>query len=59
MINVDVLLKCNNILGEGITWSNEYQTLFWLDISNNTKIYKFNLDNFKSEIFERPEIINI
>ena len=57
MINVDVLLKCNNILGEGITWSNEYQTLFWLDISNNTKIYKFNLDNFKSEIFEIPEII--
>ena len=57
MRNVEVLYKCKNILGEGITFSLEENNLFWLDIGNISKLYKLNLSANKKEIFEIPEII--
>lgn len=57
MRNVEVLYKCKNILGEGITFSLEENNLFWLDIGNISKLYKLNLSTNKKEIFEIPEII--
>ena len=39
MINkVELIYKCNNNLGEGITFYNEEQSLYWLDISNKSTI---------------------
>ena len=36
MHKVDIAYKCENILGEGITFSRTDQTLFWLDINNTS-----------------------
>ena len=58
MINkVELIYKCNNNLGEGITFYNEEQSLYWLDISNKSKLYKFNLITNNKEMFELPEIV--
>ena len=55
--NISIALKCKNILGEGITFSRTDQTLYWLDINNTSKLYKFNLINQQKDIFEIPEIV--
>jgi len=57
MHKVDIAYKCKNILGEGITFSKNDQTLFWLDINNISKLHRFNLINQQKDIFEIPEII--
>ena len=57
MSNVEVLYKCNNTLGEGITYSSKNNTLYWLDISNFSKLFRVNLSSNKKEIFELPEIV--
>ena len=57
MHKVDIAYKCKNILGEGITFSSKDQTLYWLDVNNSSKLYKFNLINQKKESFEIPEIV--
>ena len=57
MNKVDLLYQCNNSLGEGITYSSKNNNLFWLDISNKSKLYKLNLSSNKKEIFELPEIV--
>ena len=57
MNKVELIFKCNNNLGEGITFYNEEQSLYWLDISNKSKLYKFNLITNNKEMFELPEIV--
>ena len=57
MSNVEVLYKCNNTLGEGITYSSKNNTLYWLDICNFSKLFRVNLSSNKKEIFELPEIV--
>ena len=57
MHKVELLYQCNNSLGEGITYSSKNNNLFWLDISNKSKLYKLDLSSNKKEIFELPEIV--
>ena len=57
MANVEVLYKCKNVLGEGITFSSNNNALYWLDISNLSKLFKLNLSTDKKEIFDLPEIV--
>ena len=57
MHKVDIAYKCKNTLGEGITFSSKDQTLYWLDINNSSKLYKFNLINQQKDCFETPEIV--
>jgi len=57
MHKIDIAYKCENILGEGITFSSKDQTLYWLDINNTSKLHKFNLINQQKDIFEIPEIV--
>ena len=57
MHKVDIAYKCKNTLGEGITFSSKDQTLYWLDINNSSKLYKFNLINQQKDCFEIPEIV--
>ena len=57
MNKVDLLYQCNNSLGDGITYSSKNNNLFWLDISNISKLYKLDLSSNKKEIFELPEIV--
>ena len=56
MNEVDIAYKCKNTLGEGITFSSKDQTLYWLDVNNTSKLYKFNLTNQQKDFFEIPEI---
>ena len=57
MSKVEQIFKCNNILGEGITYSNLDENLFWLDISNKSKLYKLNLSSNKNFVYDLPEIV--
>ena len=57
MHKVDIAYNCKNTLGEGITFSSKDQTLYWLDINNSSKLYKFNLINQQKDIYEIPEIV--
>ena len=57
MPKVNLLYKCNNVLGEGITYSSDSENLFWLDINSKSKLYKLNLSNDEREIFQLPEIV--
>ena len=57
MSKVEQIFKCNNILGEGITYSDLDENLFWLDISNKSKLYKLNLSSNKNFVYELPEIV--
>ena len=57
MHKVDIAYNCKNTLGEGITFSSKDQTLYWLDINNISKLYKFNLINQQKDSFEIPEIV--
>ena len=57
MSKVEQIFKCNNILGEGITYSNLDENLFWLDISNKSKLYKLNISSNKNFVYDLPEIV--
>ena len=57
MSKIETAYRCKNILGEGITFSKKDQTLYWLDINNTSKLYRFNLINQQKDIFEIPEIV--
>ena len=57
MNKVELLVDCNNSLGEGITYSSSNNNLYWLDIGNVSKLYSLDLSSNKKEIFELPEIV--
>ena len=57
MSKVEQIFKCNNILGEGITYSKLDENLFWLDISNKSKLYRLNLSSNKNFVYDLPEIV--
>ena len=57
MSKIEIAYRCKNTLGEGITFSKKDQTLYWLDINNTSKLYRFNLINQQKDIFEIPEIV--
>ena len=57
MNKVELLYKCNNTLGEGITYSSSNNILYWLDIGYNSKLFKLNLSINKKEVFDVPEIV--
>ena len=56
MSKVELVYKCNNNLGEGITYSSKDENLFWLDINNESKLYKLNLSRDEKQIFYLPDI---
>ncbi len=57
MNKVELLYECKNTLGEGITYFSKNNILYWLDITNASKLYKLNLSSHKKEIFALPEIV--
>jgi len=57
MNKVELLYESKNILGEGITYCSIKNNLYWLDINNNSKLFKLNLSSNKKEVFELPEIV--
>ena len=57
MSKAELIYKCKNILGEGITYSSSENDLFWLDILNKSKLYQLNISSNKQNIFDLPEIV--
>ena len=57
MNKAEVFLDCNNNLGEGIIWSQDTNTLFWLDIPMPSKLHKYSFNTKQHQIFEMPEMI--
>ncbi len=57
MSKAELIYKCKNTLGEGITYSSSEDDLFWLDILNESKLFQFNISSNKQYIFELPEIV--
>ena len=49
--------NCKNHLGEGILWSENDNTLFWLDVPMPSKLFKLNMSNNELLTFEMPEMI--
>jgi sugar lactone lactonase YvrE len=37
-LHAELVVDCGNILGEGLAWCEEQQTLFWVDIEVCTHI---------------------
>ena len=52
MTSVETFYNCQNILGEGIIWSQQNNSLYWLDIPMPSKLYKcsFNENKFETLI---------
>ena len=57
MSKAELIYKCKNILGEGITYSSSEDDLFWLDILNKSKLFQLNISSNKQNIFDLPEIV--
>jgi len=57
MSKAELIYKCKNTLGEGITYSSSEDDLFWLDILNKSKLFQLNISSNKQNIFDLPEIV--
>ena len=57
MSKAELIYKCKNTLGEGITYSSSEDDLFWLDILNESKLFQLNISSNKQYIFDLPEIV--
>ena len=57
MTSVETFYNCQNILGEGIIWSQQNNSLYWLDIPMPSKLYKCSFNENKFETFNMPEMI--
>ena len=58
MKKAEIFNDCSNHLGEGPIWSNDQQTLYWLDLPMPSKLFKLHLPTNNLEIFEMPEMIS-
>ena len=58
MKKAEIFYDCSNHLGEGPIWSNDQQTLYWLDIPMPSKLFKLHLPTNNLESIEMPEMIS-
>ena len=49
--------NCKNHLGEGVLWSHNTNTLYWLDVPMPSKLFKLDIENNNLLSFEMPEMI--
>ena len=57
MNKAELFLDCKNILGEGIIWSQDNQSLYWLDIPMPSKLYRYSSKTNKTDKYNMPEMI--
>ena len=48
---------CKNHLGEGVIWSHNSNTLYWLDVPMPSKLFKLDMENNNLLSFDMPEMI--
>ncbi len=54
MENVELLIDCQNILGEGVLWNDQDNFLYWTDIESK-RFYRWNSEDGDTEYREMPE----
>ena len=57
MFKAELFLDCNDNLGEGVIWSQDTNSLFWLDIPMPSILHKYSFNTKKHQIFDMPEMI--
>ena len=57
MKKAKLLIDCSNHLGEGVIWSHQENTLYWLDVPMPSKLFKLNLENNNLQTYDMPEMI--
>lgn len=57
MKKAELFNDCKNHLGEGVLWSKQQETLYWLDVPMPSRLFKLNMKNNKLSIFDMPEMI--
>ena len=57
MKKAELFNDCKNHLGEGVLWSKQQETLYWLDVPMPSRLFKFNMKYNKLSIFDMPEMI--
>ena len=57
MKKADLFIDCKDHLGEGILWSKNNQTLYWLDVPMPSKLHSFHMPSNKHETYDMPEMI--
>ena len=57
MSKAELFIDCKSKLGEGITWDQDDNTLYWLDIPMPSKLHKYSFNNNKYQVYEMPEMI--
>ena len=57
MNKIEVFQECHNILGEGVTWSESTNTLFWLDIPMPSRLHRYSFNNQEYITYDMPEMI--
>ena len=57
MSKAELFIDCKSKLGEGITWNQDDNTLYWLDIPMPSKLHKYSFNKNKYQVYEMPEMI--
>ena len=57
MKKAELFNDCKNHLGEGVLWSQNQETLYWLDVPMPSKLYKLDMKNNNLLTFNMPEMI--
>ena len=57
MKNAELFNDCKNHLGEGVLWSQDQKTLYWLDVPMPSKLFKLNFNNEELLTYNMPEMI--
>ena len=52
MKKAELFNDCKNHLGEGVLWSKQQETLYWLDVPMPSRLFQLNMKNNKLSIFD-------
>ncbi len=54
MKKAELFNDCKNHLGEGVLWSKQQETLYWLDVPMPSRLFKLNMKNKEDfEVFKK------
>tara|TARA_B110000438_G_scaffold145209_1_gene139783 strand:- start:1706 stop:2602 length:897 start_codon:yes stop_codon:yes gene_type:complete len=57
MKKAEIFNDCKNHLGEGVLWSHDQKTLYWLDVPMPSKLFKLDMNSSQVSSFDMPEMI--
>jgi len=57
MKKANLLIDCQDHLGEGVLWSKTDQKLYWLDVPMPSKLHQLHIPTNNHDTFDMPEMI--